>query len=41
MEFFGPLALIDEGKIILEGPRFEVTERTRFLDQEQQAWIFG
>ena len=36
MEFFGPLALIDEGKIILEGPRFEVTERTRFLDQNNK-----
>ena len=35
-EFFGPLALIDEGKIIFKGPHFQVTERTRFLDQNNK-----
>jgi hypothetical protein len=35
-EFFGPLALIDEGKIIFQGPRFQVTERTHFLDQNNK-----
>jgi len=36
-EFFGPVALIDESKIVLKGPQFQPTERTRFTDQNNRS----
>ncbi|MBT7861131.1 MAG: T9SS type A sorting domain-containing protein [Gemmatimonadetes bacterium] len=36
-DFFGPVGLIDAGKIVLSGPRFAATDRTRFVDVDNQA----
>ena len=33
-EFFGPVSLIDDGKIVLSGPRFRVTGNTRATDKD-------